>query len=230
MYELCIRCEFTLFLLQPLLLGIYSYEMYVRCTHMFPSWFTIRKKERGTEYEQRQQFSMPRSEVSLNWANTNAPLLACVYCNKLGYHVYTQAHTHRMNSVGPGRQAKAVPSFARFKCCVSCSPSTWFSRKFITTVETKLMVSIILKKNWKDSRESMCQVQVHAITLNYNHDYFKQRAFLVRFIRILNREERQQNMERRKWTSTHVSDCVSRVFAATGWCAHVYTIHAELSC
>lgn len=44
-------------------------------------------------------------------------------------------------------------------CAVLWTPVTWFSRKFITTEyywETTLMVWIILKKNWKNSHESVC--------------------------------------------------------------------------
>lgn len=68
----------------------------------------------------------------------------------------------------------------------------------------------------------MRQVQVHAITLNYNHDYFKQQAFLVRFIRISKRaEENEGAAEYGENENERQRTCVSRVFAATDWCAHM---------
>lgn len=150
---------------------------------MFPSCFVLYVKKKNAtrsmnnNKQQQQQFSMPRN-MKFRWIeHTTAPFAGLCVCivTWLPYK-NIRKHTNTaqiLNEFAFARQSatNSVSPCARFKCYNLCSPNTWFSRKFITTVETTLMVSIILKKNWKDSREV---VQVHTITLNYNHDYFKE--------------------------------------------------------
>lgn len=95
-------CELSLLFL-PQLLCCSAY-IHMKRTHMFPSWFSIRKKERDTLYEQRQQFSIRAiCYCAIEWNTQPLRLLACVYCNSATIYTHTRAHTS--NEFASARQS-----------------------------------------------------------------------------------------------------------------------------